>query len=173
MDTNPVESYSTLKESSGTKWWVWALVIVGVCCCLTVLGTVGVLAYFGREPENVTVEYDMPPVVTKGENFDLVLTVTNNGNETITVNDVDLDEAFGGSILDGSIVMDTEPTMERDYSLEGIKTFAYNRPIEPGQSATIIFHLQATTLGEFGGSMSVYVGNISKRIEYVGLIVKE
>jgi len=172
MDTYTADNFSTLKNSSGSKWWIWVAVAVGVCCCLAIAGTIGVLAYFGQEPENVSVEYDMPSVVSNGETFDLVLRVTNQGTETITVSDIDLDEAFGGSILDGSVVLGTEPTMERDYSVEGLKTFFYNQPIQPGETRTITFHLQATTVGEFGGSIGLYVGDHSKRIDYVGLIVQ-
>lgn len=173
MGTDNAESYSTLKNSSGSQWWVWALIAVGVCCCLAIAGTVGVLAYFGREPENISVDYDMPAVVSNGENFDLEIRITNTGSELITVNDIDLDEAFGGSILDGSVVLETEPNMERDYSLEGVKTFYYNQTLQPGETKTVIFHLQATDVGEFGGSIGIYVGDISKRLEYVGLIVQE
>lgn len=172
MDTYTADNYSTVKSSNGSKWWIWVAVVVGVCCCLTIAGTIGLLAYFGQEPENVLLDYSMPSVVTNGETFDLVLRVTNAGTETITVGDVDLDEAFGGSILDGSVVLETEPNMERDYSVAGLKTFYYNQPIQPGETKTITFHLQATAVGEFGGSIGIYVGDHSKRIDYVGLIVQ-
>jgi hypothetical protein len=172
MDTNTIDNYSTLKSSSRPKWWIWATVAIVACCCLAIAGTIGLIAYFGQEPENVSVEYDMPAVVSNGAMFDLVLRVTNSGSETITVADIDLDEAFGGSILDGSVVLETEPNMERDYSVEGLKTFFYNQPIQPGETKTIIFHLQATAVGEFGGSIGLYVGDHSKRIDYVGLIVQ-
>lgn len=115
----------------------------------------------------------MPSVVRKGENFDLVLTLTNTGNTSFTVGDIDLDEILGGSILDGAIVLETEPIMERDYSVSGIKSFHYNQTLQPDETKHVIFHLQATTAGEFGGSIGIYVGNLSKRINYVGIIVQE
>lgn len=173
METNPVENYSTLRNSSGPKWWLWVAISVGICCCLSIAGTIGLLAYFGQSPENVVVQYEMPTVVKNGETFDLVLRISNTGSETVTVGDIDLDEAFGGSFLDGCVVLETEPLMERDYSIEGFKTFHYNEPIGPGETRTIIFHLQATTVGEFGGSIGIYVGDKSSRIDYVGLIVQE
>jgi hypothetical protein len=173
MEFQSTEAYSTVKEPTKPKWWIWVAAVVGICCCITVAGLIGVFAYFGREPEALSLEYDIPGVVQKGENFELVLTLTNTGTENLTISSIDLDEAFGGSILDGSTVLDTEPAMEKDYSLEGIKTFNYGKPIQPGETKTLTFHLQATEVGEFGGSIGVYVGDISKRIDYVGIVVQE
>jgi hypothetical protein len=115
----------------------------------------------------------MPSVVRKGENFDLVISMTNTGSTPFTVDDIDLDEVMGGSILDGSMVLTTDPEMERDYSVSGIKTFYYKQTIQPGETKQAIFHLQATTVGEFGGSIGVYIGDNAKRFDYVGLIVQE
>jgi hypothetical protein len=173
MEMNPIDNDSMPKSSGGPKWWVWTIIAVVVCCCLTIVGIIGVLSYFGREPENVSVEYEMPSVVKNGQTFDLILKITNSGNESITVEDIDLDEALGGSILDGSVVLETEPDMERDYSVTGLKTFYYKQPIGPGETKTVTFHLQATTVGEYGGSIGIYVGGISKRIDYIGIIVQE
>lgn len=171
--TNSMDTHSTLKSTSGPKWWVWTAIAVAVCCCLGLSGVIGVFVYLGREPENLSLEYSMPSVVKKGENFDLIITVANTGSEPFTVNDIDLDELMAGSILDGAIVLETEPNMERDYSVSGIKTFVYNRTLQPGETKQAIFHLQATAAGEFGGSIGVYVGDNSKRFDYVGLIVQE
>jgi hypothetical protein len=173
MDHYTAENYSTLKNSSGPKWWVWAAIVVGACCCISIAGFVGAIAYFGREPEGLSVQYEMPSVVQKGENFDLSIKATNSGSQSVIITSIDLDEAFGGSILDGSQVLETEPLMERDYSLEGIKTFHCSETIQPGETKTFTFHLQATTVGEYGGSIGVYVGDISKRLDYVGIIVQE
>ncbi|MEW6403094.1 MAG: hypothetical protein AB1649_14945 [Chloroflexota bacterium] len=160
------------ETKSGPRWWVWVIVVILACCCLTCAGLIAFVAYFSREPEGISVDYSMPSVVHVGENFDLVLTITNASSQSVTVNDIDLDEYLGGSILDGAVVLETEPAMPRDYSLEGVKTFSYNRAIEPGETAQVVFHLQATVAGEFGGSVGVYVGDISKRIDYIGIVVQ-
>ena len=172
MEINTVENDSTLKNSQGPKWWLWIVVGIGLCCCISIAGVVGLFAYFGRTPENLSVQYEMPTVVSNGETFDLVLELTNTGSQSITVNDIDLDEAFGGSILDGCVVLETEPDMVRDYSVEWFKTFRYNQPIGPGETNIVTFHLQAATAGEFGGSIGVYVGDLSVRIDYLGIIVQ-
>jgi hypothetical protein len=171
-----MENYSrnsTVQPSNRPPWWVWVLGAIVVCICLGCAGTIGGLVYLGREPENFSVDYSMPPIVKKGENFDLVLTLTNSGAEPITVTDIDLDEILGDSILDGAIALETDPPLERDYSVDGIKTFQYNQTLQAGETKQVIFHLQATTVGEFGGSIGIYVGDIAKRLTYVSLIVQE
>jgi hypothetical protein len=147
------------------------LAVLTICACA--LTTVGVFAYYGREPETLTVEYSIPYTVTRGEEFELVLTLTNTGNEAVYVGDIDLDEAFGGSILDGAITISTDPYMDRDFSTSGIKTFKYDRSIPAGTSAQVTFRMQAVAVGEYGGSIGVYVGDIAARIQYVGITIIE
>jgi hypothetical protein len=173
MNNYTVDSYLTDQPANKSSWWKWALGILAACICLGCVGTVGVVVYFAQEPENLSIDYSMPSLVSKGENFDLVIRLTNIGNQPISIDDIDLDETLGGSILDGAIVLGTEPDMERDYSVNGIKSFAYNQTVQPGETKQVTFHLQATQVGEFGGSIGIYVGNNAKRFDYVGLTVQE
>lgn len=150
------------------------LIVLSVCGCLIFgAGSVGLLTYFGREPENLSVEYSLPYSVIRGEEFELLLTLSNSGDSEFTVNDIDLDEMLSGSILDGAVVLWTDPPMERDYSMQGIKTFQYNHAIPPGETRQVTFRLQAVTSGEFGGSIGIYVGGLAKRIDYVGITIAE
>lgn len=167
------QQFGSSQSKKGPPWWVWVLVVTGGCCLLACAAAIGFVAYFGRDPENFTADYSMPPIVSRDEKFDLVITMTNTGTEPVQVIDIDLDQYFGGSILDGAMVLNTEPEMERDYSLDGIKTFRYNRTIGAGDTVTVVFHLQATTVGEFGGSIGIYVGELSFVFPYVSLIVQE
>jgi hypothetical protein len=174
MVNNTTDPYFTGKPASNSSnWWKWLLGILAICICLGCAGTFGLFYYYGQEPENLTIDYSMPAVVRKGENFDLVITMTNTGSTALIVDDIDLDEVMGGSILDGAMVLSTEPEMERDYSISGIKTFLYKQTLQPGETRQAIFHLQATTVGEFGGSIGIYIGSNAKRFDYVGLIVQE
>jgi hypothetical protein len=173
MNNYTVDSYVSDKPVNKNSWWKWALGILAACLCLGCLGTVGVLFYFAQEPENLSIDYSMPSLVNRGENFDLVIRLTNTDNRPLKIENIDLDEILGGSILDGAIVLGTEPTMERDYSVTGIKSFAYNQTIQPSETKQAIFHLQAIQAGEFGGSIGVYVGNNAKRFDYVGLTIQE
>jgi hypothetical protein len=147
------------------------LAILTICGCS--LATIGFFGYYGREPETLTVEYSIPYTVTRGEEFDLVLTLRNTGNEDVYISDIDLDEAFSGSILDGAITISTDPEMERNFSTDGIKTFVYNRSLPAGSTEQVIFRMEAVAVGEFGGSIGVYVGPIAARIDYVGITITE
>ena len=180
MENN--SSTDTNRESTAKGNHVWrnvaigcgVLVVLSVCGCLIFgAGSVGLLTYFGREPESLSVEYSLPYSVIRGEEFELTLTLSNTGDSEFTVNDIDLDEMFGGSILDGAVVLWTDPPMDRDYSMQGIKTFQYNRAIPAGETRHVTFRLQAVTSGEFGGSIGIYVGDLAKSIDYVGITIVE
>jgi hypothetical protein len=156
------------------KWGCLAVVGLGICVCLFVfLGGAGLIAKFGGEPEGLSAEYTMPGLVQKGENFELVINLTNMSDAELFVTDIDLDEAFDSSILDGAVVLSTDPPMQKDYSLSGIKTFYYNRALGPGETHTVRFTLQAVNPGEFGGSIGIYVGDKAKRFDYVGIVISE
>lgn len=173
LDNENIPNSQTLdsETKSKVKPWVWVVGIMVLCLCLSCAGLLGLLYYYGREPEGLSVSYSVPSSVNLNDEFDLTLTLTNTGNEAITIDEIDLDEAFGDSILDGCIVIETDPFMEKDYSIEGIKSFKLNRKLAPGETLEVTFRLQAVTPGEFGGSVGVYVGGISVRLDYVGIVI--
>ncbi len=137
--------------------------VVIVCACM--LSSIIFFSQFAGEPENLIVEAEYPWTVQEDDTFELILNLQNKGDAAITVGDIDLDEVLGGSILDGAAVERTEPAMEKDYSLSGIKSFSYDRTIPAGESQKVTFYLRATEVGEFGGSIGVYVGDIARRID--------
>lgn len=180
MENNSATDKIRESAPKGNHFWRYAaigcgvLVVLSACGCLIFgAGSVGLLTYFGREPENLSIEYSLPYSVVRGEEFELLLTLSNAGDSEFTVNDIDLDEAFSDSILDGAIVLWTDPPMERDYSIPGIKTFQYNRSIPAGETRHVTFRLQAVTSGEFGGSIGIYVGALVKTIDYVGITIAQ
>ncbi|MDK1030079.1 MAG: hypothetical protein QGM50_11800 [Anaerolineae bacterium] len=138
-----------------------SLVITCVCVLISFVFYNQIL----REPENLTVEAEYPSTVQVGDAFELILNVHNTGDTSFTVGDIDLDIAFSDSILDGAIVERMDPPMEKDFSISGMKTFHYNRAIPPGESQKVTFYLRATEVGEFGGSILVYVGNLSHLLD--------
>lgn len=143
---------------------VAAVISACACFCLCLL-VVAFIAYFGRQPENLLAEAEYPQVVQEGEEFELVLTMYNTGDTPIVVGDIDLDEMLSASILDGAVVLETEPPMERDFSLQGVKTFKYDRVIPPGESRQATFLLEAIKPGEYGGSIGVYSGDIAYTLQ--------
>lgn len=143
-----------------------------ICMVGTGLGAI-IFSYFGGTPKNISVDYELPTHVLKGEEFDLVLVITNTGDTDMAVGDIDLDQALSGSILEGAVVLSTEPDMRRDYSIPGIKSFHYDRTIPAGESEKVTFRMQATTVGEYGGSIGVYVGNLSYTLNEVTITITE
>jgi len=148
-------------------------IFVGLCLCLTLAASsFGLLAYLGGEPEGLNVQYDLPYNVHVRDEFDLVLSLTNISEHPIHVSDICLDGALSASILDGAVVVSTDPSMSRDYSVQGIKTFNYDSIIQPGDTITVRFHLQAQTPGEFSGPILIYVGNRSMLLSPVITILE-
>ena len=49
----------------------------------------------------------------------------------------------------------------------------HTQTIQPGETKMAIFHLQATTVGEFGGSIRIYIGDLSKYFPYIGIVIQE
>ena len=126
-----------------------------------------------QEPENLEVDYSIPFSVRQGQEFQFELVLRNTGDTAIHVDEIDLDEAFGGSILDGAVTVATQPEMTRDFSIPGIKTFIYNRRLPSEEATTVVFNLKAVEAGEFGGSVGVWVGDRVKRLHYVSVTVLE
>ncbi len=162
------EHKPTGSSTSGSKPSTFQIVIigcviaifVGLCLCFALAASsFGLLAYLGGEPEGLSVQFDLPYNVHVGDEFDLVLSISNTSEQPIHVTDIDLDVALSASILDGAVVISTDPPMQRDYSVPGIKMFKYDSTIQSGDTMTVRFHLQAHTPGEFSGPILIYVGN--------------
>jgi len=133
-----------------------------ICACALV-GTlfIAFAEYASREPENLIVEAEFPRTVQAGERFQLVLNIRNTGDTAVTVDQICLDEALSDSILDGAVVVDTEPPMEKNYSMD-MKDFYLMLTIPPGETRQLTFYLEATSPGEYGYSNStiaVYIGD--------------
>ncbi len=171
------DSQSNTGDQRTKKYIMWGclgVLAIAVCVCvIPMAGGAGLLAKYGGEPEGLSADYSMPNLVKEGETFELVITMTNTGSSDIPVSDIDLDEMLDDSILDGAIVLSTDPDMKKDYSISGIKTFNYNHSIHPGKTNTVTFTIQAVTPGEYGGSIGIYVGDLAKRFDYVDLVITE
>lgn len=148
------------------------LLVLAVCGCVA-LGVMeaGVLLHVSQEPENLIVSYSMPDHVELGEEFELILTLTNTGSSEILIGDIDFDEPLGDSILDGATVIGTDPQMERNDPLPGFRSFHYGRTIPAGEQRVAAFRLRATTPGQYFGSIEVYVGDLAKNVDNMWITV--
>ena len=172
--TSPSNTPAASRPASRRLVYAFGIALaLGVCLCSAcAVSSVAFVAHFGGEPEGLSLQYDLPYSVRLCDEFDLVLSLTNSSDEPLHVSHIDLDELFSDSILDGAIVISTDPPIARNYSVPGTKSFNYDSVIPPGQTAILTFHLSAQTPGEFGGSIGVYVGDIAKRV-YPGITILE
>ena len=165
-------NFRTARRAKYAVFGCAALLILSMCGCAALGATsLGLLSYVSQEPEDLVVDYSIPDRVELGEEFEFILTLTNTGNSEILVGDIDFDEPIGGSILDGVTVIGTHPQMERNDPMPGFRSFHYGRTIPPGEQRLVAFRLQAATPGEFGGAIEVYVGDLAKSIDYVGITI--
>lgn len=168
------------RQSNKFPWKIAILgcgigLFIGCCLCLVfTAASVGILALIGsKEPTDLEVEYVLPYSVNVGDEFDLIISLTNTGDQTLNITDIDLDGAFSGSILDGAIVTSTDPDMERDYSVPGVKSFHYNTAIQPHSSSDIRFLLLAQVSGEFGGRIDIYTNSFESKSIYPVITIRE
>lgn len=158
-------SSPTAVDKSGPPWkWIFgcsvaALLLGGLC----IAGLVAMMVAFSGEPEGLLVEVDYPWSVTLGETFDVTFQLRNVGEEPLFVEDIDLDEPLDDSFLDGCVVVSSDPPIEKDYSLDGIKSFLYDTTIDPGDSHTVVFTVEAQAEGQWGGPVAVYAGHLAAR----------
>lgn len=99
----------------------------------------------------------MPTSVQLGDEFDLVITMTNQKAEPVYIWHIVLDEIVRASILDGTTVISTNPTMDIDpiYSPQKV-AYSYFRTITPGETQMVVFHLGAEIARTYGGTASAY-----------------
>jgi S1-C subfamily serine protease len=99
-----------------------------------------------------------PAEVKAGENFQISVNVTNNGQSTIMVDQIRLPKA----LLQGATVASIDPisTGQTTYSDQTGYTFTLIQ--EPGTSTTVTFNLTAVTAGDYSGNLSVAMGDAKK-----------
>lgn len=161
MMIEQLNSAQPVSSRKGSRRRTYILIGCGAALFLSaaiICSVIGLIAYVAGKPENIVVSYEVPALVTTGESFDLNLQITNTGDADILVGDIDLASMFNPTILEGAVVLSTEPEMEMDYSVPGVKSFRLNRSFTPGERQTVIFHLQAVAPGNYGGPVAVYVG---------------
>src|SRR5882724_6859172 len=112
MDNTITDQHATINKTNRPKWWLWIAASTATCCFIAMAGVVGLHLRYSRKPENLSMKFDVPSLVKKNDGFDLVISMTNTGSKPFNITKIYLDEALSGSILDGAIVIDTEPKME-------------------------------------------------------------
>ena len=157
------ESNITQPKKSNRKLWFLGCGGALILLCV-ILGAIGY--YFLNTPSNdpLVGELSFPATVKKGDNFDFVLTLTNSTQNSLFLKHIVffhlLDAPF---LLDGVKVISVEPEMTSDLlNSKGDLEYAYFREIKPGETQTVIFHLQAEKPTTYAINVGIYAKHPSR-----------
>jgi hypothetical protein len=129
------------------------VVILGVTC----VGGIIALGVFvgGNTPEGISIVFEYPDDLVEGDEFDLVITVVNDLNQTRTLGDLD----FYSPVLDGVRVKQIDPSPESDDSAYtfGMRTMVFNESIPPNGELKIALTMTAENAGFYTGDVDVTI----------------
>lgn len=137
------------------KLWLWGcvtgliLLLIGLC----------IVAYLVVSPSTLNGTISVPPVVNQGDEFDIIIFLTNSTGKSVFIRDITFQNYIGASnLLKGASVISTDPDMWSDLSIFGkdLVEFRYNREIQPGETQTFTFHMKAENMGNYMGDIVVY-----------------
>jgi hypothetical protein len=139
-----------------------------IALCLVMLGigfvggfatgvaTSGVLSGMGAV-EGVTFDVQVPAKVKVGEEFDLVLTLTDELGKARKIGDIDFDEQFvAGSVSVGAVT----PRAQTESTGFGYKTYTMGQTIPASGRTSITFKAKALAPGEHRTAIDVYVDSL-------------
>jgi len=130
------------------------LVLLGITC---VGGLVGFGIWAGSQPppEGITLDVALPDAISAGDEFAIVLTISNDRPEPRTLQDVD----FWFGLLDGVTLRGADPAPNRvDTNLA--TTYSFNRTIPASGDLVVTFDADADTPGVYTGDLDISVDTI-------------
>ncbi len=141
-------------------WTKWVAFGCGGCllvCAVVAVAMVSCVGYFGQDPKGVEVVVSSPLDVVEGEVFRLDVAVTNQRKgKAFDLSDIDLDEGY----LEAFTVVRTVPehTSSMHVPIDNSRSFTFDRPVAPGETAVFTFELRAEREGFFRGDVDVCEG---------------
>jgi hypothetical protein len=145
------------EQKPNRRLWIWACSGCLLLLCL-VLGVGGFILFSGTdESYPLQGEVAFPPAVQKGDDFYLVLTLSNAQTESVFIKHFTLQKYVGlPSLLDAATIISVEPHMESEPIAEKELQYAYFQEIKPGETVTVTFHMQAEKIGTYYIDVGVY-----------------
>lgn len=146
------------------KIWLWWLGGCGLlACCITI----GIITYFlfssSNESYPLEGEVSIPFTVKQGDNFDLVVTLTNSKAESFYIKHLTLQNYIGlPSLLDAVSVIGVEPNMESEPIYGNEVQYPYFQEIKSGETLTVIFHMRAENAGTYYIDVGVFARHPSR-----------
>jgi hypothetical protein len=136
-----------------------------------VLGCAALVLVSLRELPKLDAEISAPAVATLDQPITLVVTAANNTGKDVTLDSIDIDNAF----LAGFQVMEVAPEAEdsSDIPLLDQRTWQFNRRLGPGEQLDVTFNLRPVLLGRFTGDVDVCNPNQDFSTVFVDVVVRE
>ena len=106
-------------------------------------------------PSDVNISAEVPLRVNRDDDFVVLAGVTNTGDESRTL--VDLDVA--DSTLEGIVIQRTEPPFSdaMHVPIDNTQSYSFDLPIAPGEEVVVRFHAVAAHKGDFAGDIDFCV----------------
>ena len=108
-------------------------------------------------PENITVAIDIPTRVSQGETFEIIADVTNTGDETQTLDSIDI----GDEYIEGIAILRSDPMYSETFHipLDNTMSHTIQRDIGPSETLTVTFTVEALHAGDYIGAFDVCINS--------------
>jgi len=126
-------------------------------CLVAAAAVVGWMVYVGQNPRGVEVTVEGPLDVAVGDTFSLQVTVSNQRkDQPFALTDIDIAEEY----LEAFTVVATTPNhvSSMHVPIDNTRSFTFDRPVAPGETATFTFELRAEREGLQRGDVDVCEG---------------
>ncbi len=109
----------------------------------------------GTDLENLDYTLIAPTAVKAGESYFITFEIRNPGSQSILVDAVRLPR----TLLEGSVISSVNPASTGTTEGYTQNAYGFTLILAPGESATVVFSMQAVTPGSYSGSVSVAMGD--------------
>jgi hypothetical protein len=105
--------------------------------------------------KNVDVSIAAPRTVSIGQEFEVLLSITNTADEDQSLNSVDIENVY----LEGIEVLGSDPEYYESFGIDMDNTvsYSYEINIRPGETLVVMFYCKAISAGKFEGKMDVCI----------------
>jgi hypothetical protein len=124
------------------------------------LGTAVAAAMLGcGSPENIEVGLEVPLEVGRGQEFNIIASITNTASDTQKLVSIDI----GDSYLKGIAILKTEPDHKEavHIPIANMMSYDFDLPIKPGEKIMIVMHAKALKFGDYNADIDFCINSDS------------
>jgi S1-C subfamily serine protease len=129
----------------------WIAAVAVVCVVLTAAGAGAAVVFWPKPPADMSVAVTAPENVQADTDFNIIVRVTNNGNQPIQVSEIRLP----ASITDVADPLGVEPTYLGFRQQGSVTVILLDQRIEPGANLPFSILMHARQDGEVSGAVEV------------------